>query len=163
MSLAILFLLLCAQFVSDINMSIFRLRFAGFSLQNEHHQIPAAPKLQHTTKWEQDDRCGNATTQSRLLKMDILMSETYWAHKKWNKIASDKLVFHSSSIKMMHGPINIRCTYEVLYGFLCICVVYCKRFMRNLTICFWAVRKVRMKVGRYRSQWEHSIDGTLDP
>jgi H+/gluconate symporter-like permease len=24
-------------------------RFAGFSLQNEHHQIPAAPKLQHTT------------------------------------------------------------------------------------------------------------------
>jgi len=44
MSLAILFLLLCAQYVSDINMSIFRLRFAGFSLQNEHHQIPAATK-----------------------------------------------------------------------------------------------------------------------
>jgi hypothetical protein len=45
----------------------------------------------------------------RLLKMDILMSETCWAHKKWNKIARDiKLVFHSSSITMMHGPINIR-------------------------------------------------------
>jgi len=30
--------------------------------------------------------------------MDILMSETYWAHKKWNEIASDiKLVFYSSS------------------------------------------------------------------
>ena len=30
--------------------------------------------------------------------MDILMSETCWAHKKWNKIASDiKLVFHSST------------------------------------------------------------------
>ena len=30
-------------------------------------------------------------------------------HKKWNKIASDiKLVFHSSTIAMMHGPINIR-------------------------------------------------------
>ena len=29
--------------------------------------------------------------------MDILMSETCWAHNKWNKIASDnKLVFHSS-------------------------------------------------------------------
>ena len=40
--------------------------------------------------------------------MDILMSETCWAHK-WNKIASDiKLVFHSSTITMMHGPINIR-------------------------------------------------------
>ena len=40
--------------------------------------------------------------------MDILMSEPCWAHKKWNKIASDiKLVFHSSTITMMHGPINI--------------------------------------------------------
>ena len=30
--------------------------------------------------------------------MDILMSETCWAHKKWNKIASDiQLVFHSST------------------------------------------------------------------
>ena len=35
----------------------------------------------------------------KLLKMDILMSETCWAHNKWNKIASDiKLVFHSSII-----------------------------------------------------------------
>ena len=41
-------------------------------------------------------------------KLDILMSETCWAHKKWNKIASDiMLVFYSSAIKMMHGPINI--------------------------------------------------------
>ena len=35
----------------------------------------------------------------KLLKMDILMSETCWAHNKWNDIASDiKLVFHSSVI-----------------------------------------------------------------
>jgi len=41
--------------------------------------------------------------------MDILMSETCWAHKKWNKTASDiKLVFYSSTITMMHGPINVR-------------------------------------------------------
>ena len=98
MSLAILFHLLCAQHVSDINISIFRslrlcwwittsvvlfsvrfvlefllrlvfggVRFAGwsFSLQNEHHQISAAPNLQHTTNWEQDDRCGNSSTQSQ--------------------------------------------------------------------------------------------------
>jgi len=39
----------------------------------------------------------------------LLMSETCWAHNKWNKIESDiKLVFHSSTIAMMHGPINIR-------------------------------------------------------
>jgi len=35
----------------------------------------------------------------KLLMMDILMSETCWALKKWNKIASDiKLVFYSSTI-----------------------------------------------------------------
>jgi len=44
----------------------------------------------------------------KLLMMDILTSETCWAHKKWNKIASDiKLVFLFSTITMMHGPINI--------------------------------------------------------
>ena len=44
----------------------------------------------------------------KLLMMDILRSETCWAHKQWNKIASDiKLVFYSSTITMMHGPINI--------------------------------------------------------
>ena len=41
----------------------------------------------------------------KLLMMDILMSETCWAHKKWNKIASDiKLVFHSSTIH--NCPLN---------------------------------------------------------
>ena len=58
MSLAILFHLVCAQHVPDINISIFRsLRLCWwwcsfcrlkhklcFSLQNEHHQIPAATK-----------------------------------------------------------------------------------------------------------------------
>ena len=35
----------------------------------------------------------------KLLVMDILMSETCLAHKKWNKIASDiKLVFYSSTV-----------------------------------------------------------------
>jgi len=44
----------------------------------------------------------------KLLMMDILNSETCWAHKKWSKIASDiKLVFYSSTITMMHGLIYI--------------------------------------------------------
>jgi len=43
-----------------------------------------------------------------LLMMDILMSETCWAHKKWNKIGDIKMVFYSSTIKMTHGPINVR-------------------------------------------------------
>ena len=41
-----------------------------------------------------------------LLMMDISMSETCWAHKKWNKIASDiKLVFYSSIICHGVGPL----------------------------------------------------------
>jgi len=41
----------------------------------------------------------------RLLMMDILMSETCSAHKKWNKITSDiKLVFYSST-----GPVYLQC------------------------------------------------------
>ena len=48
----------------------------------------------------------------RLLNMDILTSETCWAHNKWNKIESDiKFVFHSSTIAIMHGPINISTSY----------------------------------------------------
>ena len=55
----------------------------------------------------------------KLLKMDILMSETCWAHNKWKKIASDiKFVFHSSTIAMMHGPINIRSS-AISYDHLC--------------------------------------------
>ena len=53
----------------------------------------------------------------KLLKMDIVRSDTCWAHNKWNKIASDiKLVFHSSTIAMMHGPINIRFVIRVVKG-----------------------------------------------
>jgi len=44
----------------------------------------------------------------KFLMMEILMSETFWVHKKWNKIASGiKLVFYSWTITMTHGPINI--------------------------------------------------------
>ena len=54
----------------------------------------------------------------KLLMMDILMSGTCWAHKKWNKIASYiKLVFYSSTITMIHGTININAHhYLVFYG-----------------------------------------------
>ena len=123
MSLAILFHLLCAQHVSDINISIFK-------------SLDCVDELPHRSSCSQfvvcwNFCCGwylvvfvlqaeawtdNKTTDvvihqhsRKLLKMDILMSETCWAHNKWNKIASDiKLVFHSSTIAMMHGPINIR-------------------------------------------------------
>ena len=45
------------------------------------------------------------------------------AHNKWNKIASDiKLGFHSSTITMMHGPINIS---TVLCPVVDFCVLNC--------------------------------------
>ena len=72
--------------------------------QNQTHQISNTRRTENKTTdvvIQQHSR--------KLLMMDILMSKTRWAHKKWNKIASDiKLVFHSSTITMMHGPINIR-------------------------------------------------------
>ena len=35
------------------------------SLQHGHYSNPAAPNLQHTMNWEQNDRCGSSTTQSQ--------------------------------------------------------------------------------------------------
>jgi len=72
------------------------------------------PTQTHPHQISNTQRTENKTTdvviqqQSRkLLMMDILMSETCWAYKQWNKIAGDiKLVFYST-ITMMHGPIYI--------------------------------------------------------
>jgi len=71
--------------------------------------------------------------------MDIFMSETCWAHKKWNKIASDiKLVFYSSTITMMHGPIDIS--------------IYNNRresrtfhYLRNWRFCRWCCWRVQRR------------------
>jgi len=72
--------------------------------QSQPHQISNTQRTKNKTT--------NVVIQQnsrKLLIMDILMSETYWVHKKWNKIASDiKLVFYSSGITMMHDPINIK-------------------------------------------------------
>jgi len=72
--------------------------------QTQPHQISNTQRTENNTTDVviQQHSC-------KLLMMDILMSETCWAHTKWNKIASDiKLVFYSSTITMMHGPINVR-------------------------------------------------------
>ena len=123
MSLAILFHLLCAQHVSDINISIFRsLRLCWwittsvvlfckdgcFSISVTLRCVVTL-MLKHPSLQNKTTDVVIQQHSRRLLKMDILMSETCWAHNKWNKIASDiKLVFHSLTIAMMHGPINIR-------------------------------------------------------
>jgi len=61
------------------------------STQTQPHQISNTQRTENKTTdvvIQQHSR--------KLLMMDILKSETCWAHKKWNKIASDiKLVFYS--------------------------------------------------------------------
>jgi len=134
MSLAILFHFLCVQHVSDINISIIRsLRLfcwittlvvlfdvcwsfgvVGLEWYPCCRLTDTTPTQPHRNS--NSHRTKNNTTNvviqqnsRKLLMMGILMSETCWTHKKWNKIASDiKLVFYSSTITMMHGPINIR-------------------------------------------------------
>ena len=135
MSLVILFHVLCAQHVSNINISIirslrlfcwittfvrcvleFRCDWVGVVsvLHASACNTDATPTQPHRNS--NTHRTKNNTTNvviqqncRKFLMMDILMSETCWAHKTWNKIASDiKLVFYSSTITMMHGPINIR-------------------------------------------------------
>ena len=135
MSLAILFHLLCAQHVSDINISIFRslrlcwwittsvvlfsvrcvlefllrlmfggVRFAGWTvvLQPAKRTPPNISRSKNANTQRTENKTTDVVIHQhsrRLLKMDILMSETCWAHNKWNKIASDiKLVFHSSTM-----------------------------------------------------------------
>jgi len=95
MSLDILFHL-CTQHVSDINISIIRsLRLCCW--------ITTSVVL-FSVRCVLEIWCGRVWVVSvlqhgrKLLMMDILMSETCWVHKKWNKIASDiKLVSYSSA------------------------------------------------------------------
>ena len=102
MSLAVLFHLLCAQHVSDINMSTFRSLWLCWWITTSVVLFSVRCVLEFLLRLVFGE---NKTTDvvihqhsRKLLKIDILMSETCWAHNKWNKIASViKLVFHSST------------------------------------------------------------------
>ena len=111
---------LCAQHVSDINISIIRslrlfcwittlvvLFLVRCVLEFRCARVGVVSVLQA-------EACNTDTTNSRkLVMMDILMSETCWAHKKLNEMISNiKLIFYSSTITMMHCPINIRLTKD---------------------------------------------------
>ena len=119
MSLTILFHFLCTQHVSDSNIAIIRsLQLCHWSTKWLCHWITKSVFL-FSVRCVLEIWCGwvwvvsmlqasacNMDTMTnlviqqhsrKLLMMDILMSETCWVHKKWNKIASDiKLVFYSS-------------------------------------------------------------------
>jgi len=66
----------------------------GYSLQPGHHSSLTAANLQLTAKQERNDQCGNQHHSRELLMMGIIVPETCWAYKKYNKIISGiKLVF----------------------------------------------------------------------
>ena len=124
LGVTILFHFLCAQHVSDINISIIRClrlfcwittlvvlflvrcvlesRCGWVGVVSVLQDMDTAPTQPHRNA--NTHRTKNNTTNvviqqnsRKHLMMDILMSETCWAHKKWNKIATDiKLVFYSS-------------------------------------------------------------------
>jgi len=52
-----------------------------------------------------------APSSRKLLKMDVLTSETCWAVNWHNKASVIKLVYFYSNINMMHGPIRISVSY----------------------------------------------------
>ena len=81
MSLAILFHFLCAQQVSDINISIIRsLRVVSVLQAEAATQIPLQPKPHRNSNTHQTkNNTTNVVIQQnsrKLLMMDILMSET---------------------------------------------------------------------------------------
>ena len=104
MSLPILFHFLCAQHVSDINISII------FSLQYGYH-FNQPHRNSNTQRTKNNTTVVIKQNSRKPQMMDILMSETCWAHKKLNKIGSDiKLVFYSSNIYIYLFTVSVRTT-----------------------------------------------------
>ena len=57
--------------------------------QPGHYSTLTAPNLQPTANQERNDQSGNQHHSHELLMMGIVVPETYWAYKKYNKIISD--------------------------------------------------------------------------
>ena len=58
------------------------------SLQPGHYSSLTAPNLQPTANQELNDQYGNQHHSCELLMMGIVVPETCWAYKKYNKIIS---------------------------------------------------------------------------
>ena len=78
-----------------------------FSLQPGHHSSLTEPNLQPTANQDRNNQCGIQHHSRELLMMGIVVRDICLAYKKYNKITGDiYLVFYSSVIIMMHGPIK---------------------------------------------------------
>jgi len=159
MSLAVFFHFLCTQRVSDINISIIRsLRLCCWiTTLVVLFSVHCVLEIWCGWVWVVSTLQANKTTDviiqqhsRKLLMMDILISETCWVHKKWNKTASDiKLVFYSSDFKIyycnvcMHPAQAIHCTtVQPVFNWHPICSEHWMHLkMHPCTHCStWAVR-----------------------
>jgi len=76
---------------------------------------PTQPHRNSNTYRAKDNTTNVVIQQNsrKLLMMDILMSKICWAHKKWNKIASDiKLVFYSSTTGSLQDILIVMMIYK---------------------------------------------------
>ena len=94
----------------------------------------------------------------KLLMMDILMTETCWVYKKWNKIASDiKSVFYSSIMKvnlLLHQPWRHSDDMVVqLHSFL----------LSSLDETAWSTSRPGCFTGRKELSFTHWTGGWVDP
>ena len=141
MSLTILFHFLCAQHISDINISIIRtlrlfcwittlvvlflvrcvLEFwCGWvgvvsvwqAEACNAHTTPTQPHQNSSTHRTKSKTTNVAIQQNsrKLVMMDILMSETCWAHEKWNKIVTSCWSF----------ILQVLILYCLTYSFYCV-------------------------------------------
>ena len=79
----------------------------GYHITNSQSRYITPTRLKST----QYSLHNNAPSSRKLLKMDVLTSETCWAVNWHNKASVIKLIYLYSNIKMMRGPIRIRlCT-----------------------------------------------------
>ena len=100
---------------------------------------PTQPHWNSNTHWTKNNTTNVVIQQNshKLLMMDILMSETCWTHKKWNKIASDiKLVFYSSTMNFhpFHchvQNVTIPCRSQELLPFLSVMYFFLPPFSTN--------------------------------
>ena len=60
----------------------------GWSSVRVAARILLQPNLQPPANQERNDQCGNQHHSRELLMMGIVMPETCWAYKKYNKIIS---------------------------------------------------------------------------
>ena len=98
----------------------------------------------------------------KLLMMDILMSETCWVCKKWNKTASDiNLVFYSSTITMIYGPINIRS--KQLNFFSNLSLLATVTVFHNISILFYYTKNInwRLIFSGFKLRYASRVSGNV--